>query len=102
MFSLVGFLPEEPVFPFKFVHAIVTSIFILTLILSQISNAIFVKEHLKIGDYQNCVYTGLQIAGASTTIPIILSMLYYHEKVRDVIVGFQNIFIKCNMCCFTR
>lgn len=97
LLSLLGFLPDEPIFPYKFVHTIVSSLVFLALILCQVSNTVFLVGHLKIGDYQNSMYAGIQTAGAITVIPILISLTYYHEKVRYVIGGFQRIFDKCNV-----
>lgn len=95
MFSLLGFLPDEPIFSHKLVHTILSSLFFLVMIVCLVSSIVFVVDRLKVGDYQNCLYAGIQIAGISTSIPTFISMVYHQEKVRDVIGGFQQIFVKC-------
>lgn len=95
-FSLAGYLPDERIFDFKYGHAIASFLFILALILAEITSITYVMHHLKVGDYQNCVYAGPQIAAVLPKIVSVLTMLYHKDKIRDVIHGFQKMFDKCN------
>lgn len=95
-FSCAGYLPDERIFDFKYVHAITSFLFILTLILAEITSITYVMHHLKIGDYLNCIYAGLQIAAVSPELVSVFTMMYHKDKVHDVIHGFQTIFDKCN------
>lgn len=95
-FSFAGYLTKERIFTFKFGHEIASSLIILSLILIEVGSIVYVLRHLKIGDYQNCLYGSLQIAGVLPVIAIFVAMMYHKDRVHDVIGGFQKIFDQCN------
>lgn len=95
-FSLLGYLSHERIFAFKFGHAIASSVFMLVLILFELSSVIYVVRHLKIGDFKNSLYAGLQMMAVLPAIASFITMMYHKDKVRDVIDGFQKISDQCN------
>lgn len=93
VFAYIGFFSqsEERIFDFKYSHIISTLLMLLLLFLFLFSSMAYTVNHLKIRDYENCLYAGVTIAA---TIPLLISyfgMMYHKEKVRDVIDAFQKI-----------
>lgn len=95
-FSDMGFLTDERIFTFKYGHSIATAFFIFILIFCEVTNITYVVHQLKIGDYTNCLYAGLQITAVLPTIVSFLTTIYRQGKIREVIGEFQKISDKCN------
>lgn len=94
-FSLVGYLSNERTFASQTIHAIVSFLFILTLLVFEVSSIIYVVIHLKAGDYRNSLYASLQVMAVLPTIPSFFTMMYHKDKVRDVIGYFQKMSDQC-------
>lgn len=94
--SFMGYLPNESMFPIKHGHIISGFIYGLIMVLFIISSTVCLVLHLRIGDYETCLYAGVQIAALFPRIASFATMMYYKDKIRDVFDGFQKISDNCN------
>lgn len=95
-FALMGFLSDERIFAFPHGHTIANFLFVLILVVEDVTSITYMMRHLKIGDMQNALYASLQIPAVVPAIVILITMMYDKDKVRDVIGGFQKICDQCN------
>lgn len=96
IFSIVGYLPEEPVFTGKFGHAITSFVIFGTLAVCETINVVYAVRKWKIGDYQNCMYGFLQFAAMLPAVFSFCTFMCHKAELRDVIQGLQQIYDKCN------
>lgn len=97
-FSLLGYLPHERIFCSKFVHAIVSFLFILNMAVGELAGIIYMIRHLKIDDIRNSLYASFQIIGLVPAIASFISMMMNKDNIRVVIIGLQKITKQCNGC----
>lgn len=94
--SLMGYLPDERIFSFKYGHVISSLLFILTLILLGVSSIIYAMRRLNAGDHPNFLFASNQVVAVIPAIVSFCTIMYHKEKIRDVIASFQKITDQCN------
>lgn len=95
IFSIIGFLSDEPIFSFKCGHTIASILYIFILILCKVGSITYVVRHLNTGDNINCFYAAAQAAAVLPSICSFVTMMYHKDKIHNVIFHFQNISDKC-------
>lgn len=95
LLSLIGFLSNERLFACKYGHLIGTAVIFTLLMMAKLTSISYMVTHWRMGDYENSVYAGLQVAAVMPNIVSIITMMYHKENVRQVISYFQRISDDC-------
>lgn len=99
--AILGFLPNQRLFRFKWSQAIVTLLVFVILIGFELSSALYVLRHLQIENIADCLYAGIQITGVLPALGTLFTIFVNkRDKVQRLIDNFQKVSDKCNEICW--
>lgn len=96
VFAYIGYLSDRRIIRSRLLQVLGSLLVLIILIIYELTSAVYILQHLQIGDIENCLYAAIQAVLVVSAICSFLSIMYHNkERVRRVLDEFQKIVDQC-------